>query len=85
MVHRVLLTSPIQMAFLAKLEIPIAAPFIVPHTSQAPSACGKLVVQYDDDEGFKHFWVWDFMNNTVAALVAKDYQSTGRETVRRYS
>ncbi|PPQ86389.1 hypothetical protein CVT26_004861 [Gymnopilus dilepis] len=84
LVHKVSMSAPVVMTFSAKLEIPIAAPFIMPHTHQVPGTC-NLVAQYDDDDGVINLWVWNFLANTAAAMAIIDHQSTGKETIQYYN
>ncbi|PPQ79321.1 hypothetical protein CVT26_001091 [Gymnopilus dilepis] len=73
LVHKLSLSRPCQITYLAKFDIP-TDPFVVPKISQVPGTT-RLVVQYDDDDGSRFFWVWDFQNNLVASVVVKDCPS----------
>ncbi|PPQ77790.1 hypothetical protein CVT26_005385 [Gymnopilus dilepis] len=84
MVHKVSVSFPAEISLFAKLEIPIAAPFIMPQTHQVSGTC-KLVAQYEDDDGVTNLWVWNFLDNTAAAITIIDYQFTGKETTLYYN
>ncbi|PPQ81605.1 hypothetical protein CVT26_013567 [Gymnopilus dilepis] len=83
LVHRVCMACPPKISLFAMLEIPVAVPYIFARIYQIPHT-SRLVLQYDDDDENKHFWVWDFINHTVAALTATDYKPAGKEMFLHY-
>ncbi|PPQ96457.1 hypothetical protein CVT26_010511 [Gymnopilus dilepis] len=78
LVHKVSMSESPEITFLAKLEIPVPAPFLFARISYAPDIF-RLVIHYDDDEEHKHIWIWDFLHDTVAVLVATDCGYGGKE------
>ncbi|PPR02021.1 hypothetical protein CVT26_008713 [Gymnopilus dilepis] len=83
--HESSLLSPVsisfqsEISFLAKIQIPISSPFIIPRIARIKES-GLLVVDYEDDEDTRHIWIWDFQSDMAAAFIPLHYTPTGRDT-----